>query len=471
MKKFGLIILLLLLFFNAFAVVPQRLIIGLGNDMFSFGFSRNDDDQLSYSEVVGIASDRWDVKLFLDSVTNRGWKDSWDVTNETIKCDPSDEWYNGRYDSIKLLGSYSFDFLLGENFEFSLSPKIGLAFAGNANLQYFQNWTHELRKIHPVYIPYDSSNVKVLTMFGGQLDFTYDFYRFENNILKLSAQADIIATQKFRAEECFSLNIALANNLTIPFTLNLGYSINQSFSDSKTEKLFSEHLNGYRLGFKVDTGLFAVEYFNSILSDYGYGIITVDPMCFLRDPNWKETNSSFYIGTKTCFVDLYTSIAFEYKINQKWSVFFEDSNVSGQPLDTVDELLADFEKEPRRKKNNSFFLFGGKYFFELKDAEGWLTPYLSASVGFARWRQTDLTNTIKDSSYPSNVNVDYLSPLTDFSVGALIFPEGLLTSDITAFQLNVYGGIMYLPILKNDYPKGSKISPVIGIGLKAGIDI
>ena len=82
-----------------------------------------------------------------------------------------------------------------------------------------------------------------------------------------------------------------------------------------------------------------------------------------------------------------------------------------------------------------------------------------------------MTNTIKDSSYPSNVNVDYLSPLTDFSVGALIFPEGLLTSDITAFQLNVYGGIMYLPILKNDYPKGSKISPVIGIGLKAGIDI
>ncbi len=76
--------------------------LALGNDKRTYGLSRNDDDQLSFSEHVAIEAQSWYLRANLKGITNRGWKTGWDIRDESISDTSEDDFYSGRLDVTEI---------------------------------------------------------------------------------------------------------------------------------------------------------------------------------------------------------------------------------------------------------------------------------------------------------------------------------------------------------------------------------
>ena len=454
-KGFLIIILTVFCLYSSFAVSADRILIGTGNDTFNYGWSRNDDDQLSFSGNLEAVFDNLSFYLDFNAFTNRGWKTDWDPQDETVSAKENDSIFRGRCDQIEVSSAFNHSFTI-ESMDFDAKLLAGLSLSGNFNFAYAQNLLHKTAGIHNVSLPYDYDNVLCLPVLGGSLTYSKDL--FLNTALTATVSAKL--TPGLNAFETFELAAKIRNYLS----LSLSYRFGQSISDSLTEKLYTAKMSGFSLDMIVDSGIFRFSYFGNLTTRFGYGVYSIDLMPLFREKNWKNTDFDFSIG-RDFFLDTpYRRISLRHNLNENISVFFKDRAISGEPEDKNHELNNDLFEVPRFKKNNTLISLGSRYTFIT--CLNWIRPYFEAELGIAKWESTSLTMMVEKETNPSYTTYLDNSFIGQISAGCCLIPENLLVFDKTSLTVDAGAGILFIA--------GSKFSgvyPVISISAAFGTDL
>ena len=137
--------------------IPDHVYLYTGNDLFSYGITRNDDDQLSYSFDFQLEAPLWYTRFNANGITNRGWRDGWDMTDYDVPYTPGSTVIRGRYDSLETVIGLKLQ-PVEEDFYLHVYPEVGFAFVGDYGWEWGQNAIHRMMNIHEVDLPYDSKD-------------------------------------------------------------------------------------------------------------------------------------------------------------------------------------------------------------------------------------------------------------------------------------------------------------------------
>ena len=213
MRKKGAILLCTLFCLSALHAEPKQLKLGIGNDIWTFGISQNNDDQLSFSSRVEYVDTDFDLALSVDAITNRGWKMDWS----------SSDLISGRYDTIYLdfeLNTLSY----GKNgFYFSFKPLLGFSLAGNLGLDKVQNFLHQNTSIPQVDIPYEIGYV-FSPRLGGELLIGPGFsFGSNSSSFKAFAGVNAVSSLLFETEASAYFRSTIESRGESTASLTLGY--------------------------------------------------------------------------------------------------------------------------------------------------------------------------------------------------------------------------------------------------------
>lgn len=416
--------------------------LGLGNDKWAYGLSRNDDDQLSYSEHVAISGDRWFFNANLDGITNRGWKTGWDIRNENIEDWEDDSFYNGRIDVTELIAGYRWTPYKSKLLSLDIVPETGLVLAGNMHFEVLQNLIHKISKIHEVSLPYDFDDVKPYYYLGASTSARLHAYKFEKSEFDIAFNAKVNSAICFESAEDISIKLALENGYNDFVSFSFGYKWVQEHNSSPTMELYSRYLNSPYFSYTINTGLLSLRYFSELTNHFGYAIYSVDVMSLMRHPVW--TKSDVYYSTGISFLNkmAFSEQELEVYLTPHWSGILKNRYVAGYPVDKAYEKSADLTYDARYKQSYSAYTIGAKYRYSFLN--GYLTPYVSMSLGFMKWNVTILLNMLRDSIWPSmDLGTDFSFAL-DAELGLTILPEGLIKADSSTIAFTVFTGLSYV---------------------------
>ncbi len=416
--------------------------LGLGNDKWAYGLSRNDDDQLSYSEHVAISGDRWFFNANLDGITNRGWKTGWDIRNENVEDWEENTFYNGRIDVTELIAGYRWTPYSSKLLSLDVVPETGLVLAGNMHFEVLQNTIHKISKIHEVYLPYDFDDVRPYYYLGLSTSARFHAYSLEKSQFDIAFNAKVNSAICFESAEDISIKLALENGYNDFVSFSFGYKWVQEHSSSPTMELYSRYLNSPYFSYTINTGLLSLRYFSELTDHFGYAIYSVDIMSLMRHPIW--TTSDIYYSAGVSFLNkmAFSEQELEVYFTPHWSGVLKNRYVAGYPIDKEDEKIKDLTMDAREKQAYSAYTLGAKYRYSFLN--GYLTPYVSMSLGFMKWNLTYLLNMQRDSIWPSyDMGTDFSFAL-DAEVGLTILPEGLIKADSSTISFTVFTGLSYV---------------------------
>ena len=161
--------------------VPDHVLLFTGNDKFNYGISRNDDDQMSYSFDMQIEAPVWYLRFDANGFTNRGWREGWDMRDQSKPFDPGASVVRGRFDSLETVVGLKLR-LVENDFYLHLYPEVGFSLVGNYGWEWGQNAIHRLLGIHIVDLPYDNDGAKnVFFMSDLRMNIGYKLMRFKKN--------------------------------------------------------------------------------------------------------------------------------------------------------------------------------------------------------------------------------------------------------------------------------------------------
>ncbi len=453
MKKFVLITVLFVLFSLALSASDspwalKSVKLGLGNDKYAYGLSRNDDDQLSYSEHVYLSADRWFFQVDLDGITNRGWKEGWDIKDSSKEDDG--KLITGRLDVTEVKAGLNFDFD-GKLFSFRLSPKTGFFLSGYTGYDFFQNTIHKMYKIHEVDLPYDYRDVRFHYYLGGSAAAYTNIYNLGESKLAFSLSGDVYHAFNFESGEKINAKLTLYNDFSEILSVTAGWNWVQEHNSSYTMDLYARYINGPYAAYTINTGFFAINYFTELTNHFGYGILSFDVMSLFNPTTWKENNIYFSLGFTNMMGLTYCDQELNYPIVENLSLVFKNRYVAGYPINKEFELESIPTTTARIKQGHSMNTLGLEYEWPIDALKGWLTPYVSLSLGYMRWDLTFLTNMLEGISFPSfsfgysndNQGPDY-SFVVDTEAGITLIPEGLISFNNTSFTLSGFLGMTYV---------------------------
>ncbi len=244
MKKTILLIFSLLLLVPAFLFAGKdgfQFKGGTGNDSFSRGLSRNDDDFKTYGLYLDFEFGDYDIYADLDAYT--------------FKQD------NYRYDllTVGVIKSFSF------NDFYVLNAGMGLQIKGNLGGEFMQNSLHRLMHITEVHLPYDPSDYcfALNASVEGYLDSKispyvyaktgYDWVVEAGGRLKASNESTVFLTYSYDGFENHGLNLRM---------------------DS-------------------DFGFFSASYKINLLNHFGYGVYSINPFEKIHGSKSAVTGSTY----------------------------------------------------------------------------------------------------------------------------------------------------------------------------------
>lgn len=398
----------------SFALEPDRFVLGTGNDLFSMGLSRNDDDQLSFSLNSEIGFGNTSLFVDYDSITNRGWKSGWDVRNENKTS--SDSFYNGRFDELRITGSQVFDFS-SDKFFLRIKPSVGLAIIGNLGSEELQNSLHKVLSIHNVKIPYESSVASVKPLAALEMSALFAKHAFKTGV---SVQGTVIPSVK-------ASEIVWLDSYLYEFNFALGYRTAQCWSKSKTDKLYSDYLNGMVLRLGLENTLISAEYTSNLSTGYGFGKLGIN-IAKLFSKEEPESTVGFSLGLKKSLGRSFKTVDVNFDINEVLSVGLSDSFIAGDPVDPKQESLADLSTTPRIKLNNAFLLAGVNFH------PNWdrIKPYAGIFAGVYKTEKTKLFTTVRDSSVPCRTLEKKVSFCSEIKTGVQLYITRKLGIDLFA---------------------------------------
>lgn len=423
--------------------------LGLGNDKYAYGFSRNDDDQLSYSEHFTVAAEKWYIQVDLDGITNRGWKKGWDIKDSTVIDKSEGDFYSGRIDLTEVKFGYNYTHDFPSVFSLRISPETGFFLSGYTGYDFFQNTIHKLAKIQLVHLPYDSESVAFSFYLGLDTELFTNIYSLESSTLAISLGGKVYSAFGFETGERVNATLTLYNNYNEILALTLGMNWVQEHNSSPTMELYSRYINSPYAGYTINTGFFALNYYTELTNHFGYAVLSFDVMSLFHPTTWKENDIYFSMGFAKMMGLRYCDQELNWPIGNNLSLVFRNKYVAGYPVSKTEEISADLSHLLRIKQGHVMNTIGIEYEFPIASLKNWVTPYASLSLGYMKWDITMLSNMIKDNlnpSYPLNYGGDKpkFSFVLDVEAGVTIVPEGLISFKSTSFTLSVFAGCAFV---------------------------
>ena len=437
--------------------VPDHVMLYTGNDLFSYGITRNDDDQLSYSFDFQVEAPLWFSRVNLSGITNRGWRDGWDMRDYSKPFDEGAMVKRGRYDSFEGVVGLKLR-PLEDKLYLHIYPEIGLALVGDYGWVWAQNLIHKIGGIHGVELPYDNPDQKTVhMMLGTRVNFGYKLYSFQRSSLIVEAEASTKNILGLQSENYFLGRVSFSTETHDLLGFHAGYMYAAALTDSPsyTQNLYLRYLNGWRIGFTVDTGILFIKYTGNLETNYGYGYMGVDVMGFFQPRRWEETDAYLRFSKASFYGHYYNVLSVGYPVSDHLEVIVKNSYLGGEPLDPKEEASADLFEMARYKQDYAFFTVGARY--NLPELLGdYINPYFEFSVGIQKFRFYMLNNQLDDESIwegavPSLLlseneevreayELDTFYGLISVEAGINILPESLVVFQDTSLQLEVFGG-------------------------------
>ncbi len=490
-------------FKKAQSYIPDHVYLYTGNDLFNYGISRNDDDQLSYSFDFQVEAPLWFMRFNANGITNRGWRDGWDMTDYNKPFNPGASVIRGRYDSLETVVGMKLR-PIEDLFYIHLYPEVGFALVGNYGWEWGQNAIHRMMDIHEVQLPYDADvrNGSRLIL-GLRTNLGYKLLNYERTSLIAEVEASTKNIMGFQSENQILGRISVSTKTHDLIGFHFGYMYAASLADetSYTQDLYLRYLNGLRVGFTIDTGILFLKYTATPYTNYGYGYIGFDAMGFFKPRTWKETDAFMGISNASFYGRFYHIISLGIPLSRDFVFMVKNSYLGGDPISPKEEAEADLSKSIRFKRDYSFFALGVRYNFP-QLVYRYITPYLELTAGLQKFVLYDLNNQLDDETIEYD-EIDTPSSIWDFlgnyfglvslEGGVSVLPENLVVFQDTSIQIELFGGVnmilgggtdditIYRYIHKlwedPDYPPlydmglAARFIPYYGFGVKLGFDL
>lgn len=438
MKRKSLILVFyILITINLFAANIERMFIGTGNDMWTFGLSRNDDDQLSYSGFVLVQTDKSDISLEFQGITNRGYREGW-TPGSSIYSD--NQYYRGRYDSALLLYEINKTNNI-RNISIISEFGFGAQIIGKLGFDYFQNSNHETLKIHDVQLPYDTSSIFIYPYLSMNTNIMANLQFYDSSKLQLGGYVDFYNSINFEKGYSYGTKIAVNRNDRDVLYLKLGLGNNINKSNLNTAELFSQYRNKTKAELYIDTGILFIDYLSYINTGYGFTRVGMNVIKPSNAFMWKCSDIHLGLGMTYMMNDSLWTIRACFPIKEsKFTFFIENRNITGYPINIKTELTSDINATGRLKKEINGAFAG----VSLKLNKKLFEAYANASLGFMDFKVYSLLNTIEDSYYPYEDLGKTTSFACDLSIGITLIPEWLIVNSYTSYRVSVEGGITIL---------------------------
>ena len=433
--------------------------LGIGNDKYAYGLSRNDDDQLSYSEHVSLAGERWYVKANLNGITNRGWKKGWDIRDSSVRDWNEENFYHGRLDVTEIIAGLNYSFGLSDMFAVTVSPETGFFLSGYTGYVYLQNMIHKLFGMHRVDLPYDYEDVRFHYYLGANTNLYYNICSLKSTKLSLVVGASASYAFGFESTEKVTATLTLQNDYSEVLGLTFGWNWTQEHNSSDTMELYSRYINGPYAAYRINTGLFTLDYFTELTNHFGYAVFSVDVMSFFHPTTWQENNFYLSMGFANMIGIRFQDQELNWPINDNWSIVLKNRYVAGYPTDRKGELESRSDVDYRLKMGHVMDTLGVEFSYPIEALKNWVAPYAAFSLGYMRWDFTSLTNMLDFAENPSKSwsmrheggeGYDH-SFVVDLEAGLTLIPEGLVSFNSTSLTLSLYGGLSYVT---GDFVKG-----------------
>ncbi len=427
--------------------------VGIGNDKYAYGLSRNDDDQLSYSEHVAIESQAWYLRANLNGITNRGWRTGWDIRDESVLDDNDEHFYHGRLDVTEIKLGFNYTKELNDLLSVKISPETGFFLSGYTGYDHLQNLVHKIFKMHRVDLPYDYEDVRFHYYLGLNANLYFDLAQLYSSNLTLNLGGIASYAFGFESNEKLTATVSLSNEYSEILAVSFGWNWVQEHNESSTMELYARYINGPYLSYAINTGFFRLDYFTELTNHFGYAVLSVDVMSIFNPTIWDENNFYLSMGFANMIGIKFQEQELNYPINDNWSIVLKNRYVAGYPTDRKEELKGNPDVEYRLKMGHVMDTLGFEYSYPINALKNWVTPYISASLGYMRWDFTALTNMVKWYDFPS-LNIPYSdddnapkydhSFVVDLEAGLTIIPEGLVSFNSTSFTLSGFVGLSYV---------------------------
>lgn len=425
--------------------------LSIGNDKYAYGLSRNDDDQLSYSEHISLSGERWYVKANLKGITNRGWKKGWDIRNDDVLDDDESHFYHGRLDVTEIMAGLNYSFVLSDRFNVTLSPETGFFLSGYTGYDYLQNLIHRIAKIHRVDLPYDYSDVRFHYYLGAESNLYWNIASLKSSSLSLVLGASASSAFGFESSEKLTATLTVQNDYSEILALTFGWNWTREHNASATMELYSRYTSGPYAAYRINTGLFTLDYFTELGNHFGYAVLSADIMSFFHPTLWQENNFYLSMGFAKMIGLKFQEQELNWPLSERWSVVLKNRYVAGYPTDSTGELVEKPDRTIRVKQGHVMDTLGLEFSYPVAALDNWVTPYVSLSLGYMRWDLTILSNMIEAISFPS-MNFRYgegsgkydHSFVCDIEGGVTLIPEGLISFNSCSLTLSLFFGLSYV---------------------------
>ncbi len=484
--------------------MPDHISLTTGNDKFNNGISRNDDDQFSYSFGLQVEAPLWYMHFDANGITNRGWRDGWDMRDYDTPFTPGASVYRGRYDSIETVVGLRLR-PIEDRFYLHVYPDVGFALVGDYGWEIGQNVVHRIAKIREVDLPYDNDGAKnVFMMADGRVNAGFKFISFPKTNLIAEVEASSKNILGFQTENQILGRVSISTKTHDLLGFHFGYMYSAALGDyqSATRDLYIRYLNGFRFGFTVDTGIIFIKYTATPETNFGYGYVGINALGFFEPRTWEESDASLRLSLARLYGSNYYYISVGVPVSDHFDIVIKNAFLGGNPLSASEERASDLTMYERLKRDYSSGSLGIRY--NLPGLfKGYVLPYVELSAGLQVFEVYSLYNQLDDdylfgaeipSSYWFEGTTHFM--LLNLEGGANILPENLLVFQDSSFQLDVFGGVNFiiggetseLSIYRNihkfweadgteeinylaDLGWKARFIPYFGIGLKIGFDL
>ena len=435
-------------FKNPKSYIPDHVVLLTGNDLFNYGISRNDDDQLSYSFDFQVEAPVWYVRLNMNGITNRGWRDGWDMWDHSKPYTPGAPVHRGRYDSIETVLGLKLR-PIEEKYYIHLYPEIGFALLGDYGWEWGQNAIHRMMNIHEVTLPYDNPGEKdVAMMLDGRVNTGYKLFNYGRTSLIAEVEASTKNILGFQSENQILGRISISTETHDLLGIHFGYmyATNLNEDPSYTQNLYLRYLNGFRLGFTIDTGIISLKYTATPGSLYGFGYLGIDVMGFFRPRRWQQSDAFLRLSKATFYDRGYNVVSLGLPIYGGLDLMVKNSYLGGDPISPQEEAQADLFKIERFKRDYSFFTIGLRYTFP-EIVDNYVTPYLEITGGLQVMKIDVLFNQLDDDALGSFVcpsmvvDLDNYFGVISLEAGITGLPEDLIVFEDTSIQIELFTGL------------------------------
>ncbi len=450
-------------------LIPNSLVIGMGNDKWDIGLlSYNADDQLTFSEHVRLSAPLWSLNLNMMAISNRGWQDGWLPENEHAIGDGIK--FDGRYDVTEISLTLFMNIVNNDSFFLNLKPEAGISIVGNQGYEKIQNNFHKLLQIATVEIPYEATGNEIKLQLSSQLDGGIRIPL--KSFLGFGAKIQYIPT--FSSITMVYLSIGNLEN----FKLSLSYSFVTAKSQWKTQEVYYEHLKGPALELSIDSGFMKLSFHSNLLTNNGYGIVSFDVLSLFEEAYWK--NSDIYLTFKEFkqINSYFYEIMFSYPID-KASISLSIRYLSdNQSFVSIEQKQDTNYKERYRKSFPSIFV---GYDYSFGNTNLILTPYINLKGGIMLWQVIIQRNMLVNNNIQKEVYPMIYSLALDLELGLKLFNQYAVRTKNTEAKLIIFAGLTlihnpsevkaYLEDLTDNSERINYLLPRIGFGVEIGFDL